>query len=63
MRLCAGGDGHSMADGGPSYSRHCTDAGVPHPHAGSAAGTNDLRRLRQCKCPPSPRICYLFLIH
>lgn len=49
MRLCAGGDGHSMADGGPSYPGHGTDAGVPHAHVGSAAGTKDMRRLRQCE--------------
>lgn len=61
MRLCAGGDGHFMADGGPSYPRHGTNAGVPHAHAGGAAGTDDLRRLRQCECPPYPRIGYLFL--
>lgn len=61
MRLCAGGDGHFMADGGPSYPRHGTNAGVPHAHAWVAAGTDDLRRLRQCECSPSPRIGYLFL--
>lgn len=63
MRLCAGGDGHSMADGGPSYPGHGTDAGVPHAHVGSAAGTKDMRRLRQCEWTLSPRIGFLFLFN
>lgn len=61
MRLRAGGDGHSMADGGPSYPGHGTDAGVPHAHVGSAAGTKDMRRLRQCECPLSLSTHWFFV--
>ena len=49
MCLRAGGDGHSVADGGPPDPCHRPHARLPHPHVWGTSGKSRLRSLRQCK--------------
>ena len=49
MCLRAGGDGHSVADGGPPDPRHSPHARLPHPHVWGTSGKSRLRSLRQRK--------------